>query len=294
MSTPTVPDLKELFKQAAEIAEQVPENMQEAAFNRAIDLLSGVSASAVAQIDPPPAKAKRSNASPKKKAKSKKAEENDSSAASNLVALIDSTQHPGVTSATPYLERSLMVLQIALREHDIDGLTPVEIANVLTEKFRISTNSRVVSNALGLATTLVNRTKEGAGYRYKIMGPGEEHLAHYNETPKDTKPNPKKVKATKKTPTKKAQKSKKVSSKGKAKKASSKISPTTAVKDLIEGGFFVKSKTSPEIQSHLKSKRGFNFETDHLRMTMLRLVRAGKLERDENAEGQYEYQSPKK
>jgi len=33
-----VSDLKEIFKQAAEIAQQVPENMQEAAFNRALDL----------------------------------------------------------------------------------------------------------------------------------------------------------------------------------------------------------------------------------------------------------------
>ncbi|PVV09931.1 MAG: hypothetical protein B6D77_09210, partial [gamma proteobacterium symbiont of Ctena orbiculata] len=41
MSKRTVPDLKELFKQASEIAQQVPESMQEAAFNRAIDLLTG-------------------------------------------------------------------------------------------------------------------------------------------------------------------------------------------------------------------------------------------------------------
>jgi hypothetical protein len=33
-------DLKEIFKQAAEIAQQVPENMQEAAFNRVLDLLT--------------------------------------------------------------------------------------------------------------------------------------------------------------------------------------------------------------------------------------------------------------
>lgn len=37
---PTVPDLKELFKQAAEIAKDVPENMQETAFNRALDMLT--------------------------------------------------------------------------------------------------------------------------------------------------------------------------------------------------------------------------------------------------------------
>jgi hypothetical protein len=35
-----VEDLKQVFKQAAEIAQQVPENMQEAAFNRALNLLT--------------------------------------------------------------------------------------------------------------------------------------------------------------------------------------------------------------------------------------------------------------
>jgi len=34
-------DLKEIFKQAADIAKQVPANMQEAAFNRALDALMG-------------------------------------------------------------------------------------------------------------------------------------------------------------------------------------------------------------------------------------------------------------
>lgn len=41
MAKKTVPDLKELFKQAAEIAQQVPESMQEAAFNRALEMLTG-------------------------------------------------------------------------------------------------------------------------------------------------------------------------------------------------------------------------------------------------------------
>ena len=44
MAKQTVVDLKELFKQAAEIAQQVPDKMQEAAFNRAVDLLTGASA----------------------------------------------------------------------------------------------------------------------------------------------------------------------------------------------------------------------------------------------------------
>jgi hypothetical protein len=296
MSKPTVPDLKELFKQASEIAQQVPENMQEAAFNRAIDLLSGTGASKASSSQGTSSTTKTKTAT-KKKTKSTKTPTDDNSAVGDLMSLIDSTQHPGVTSATSILDRALMVLQIALRDHDIDGLTPGDIAGVLTEKFRISTRNAPVSNALGLATTLVNRTQQGAGYLYKIMAPGEEHLAHYNQNPNEKAPTSKKGKPAKRAPKAKKAKPKvsapKAKSKTKVKKATSKVSPTSAIKDLIDGGFFVEAKSGPEVQVHLKSKRGFNFEADHLRMTMLRLVRSGKLERDENAEGQYEYKSPK-
>ncbi len=41
MATKELSELKEIFKQAAEIAKQVPDNMQEAAFNRALSLLTG-------------------------------------------------------------------------------------------------------------------------------------------------------------------------------------------------------------------------------------------------------------
>ncbi len=41
MAKQTVSDLKDLFKKAAEISKQVPESMQVAAFNRALDLLTG-------------------------------------------------------------------------------------------------------------------------------------------------------------------------------------------------------------------------------------------------------------
>ena len=35
VTSKTIPDMKEIFRQAAEIAQQVPESMQVAAFNRA-------------------------------------------------------------------------------------------------------------------------------------------------------------------------------------------------------------------------------------------------------------------
>lgn len=118
MNKRTVPDLKELFKQASEIAQQVPESMQEAAFNRAIDLLTG-------ETQPKPGSASATPSGTKKKRKTQEVDPLSGSSSSDiLLSVIDSTQHPGVKSASKVLDRSLMVLQIALTEHNIDGLTP--------------------------------------------------------------------------------------------------------------------------------------------------------------------------
>lgn len=295
MSKKTVPDLKELFKQASEIAQQVPESMQEAAFNRAIDLLTGGTGSA-SQVEQP------STQPVKKKKATKKStqQEREDSSLDDLVSAIDSTQHPGITSATKVLDRSLMILQIALTDHGKDGLTPSEISKILTEKFRVGTTRTAVSMALGNATTLVNRVKDGPGYKYRIMAPGDEYLAHLDESggesPSTAKKSKKKKKSSKRAVIKKQSSKKKSKISNKSNAVSSKkstIGPKAAVSALMESGYFSAARTGPEVQAYLKSKRGFNFGTDQLRLAMLRLVREEKLERDENDDGQYEYKQSK-
>jgi hypothetical protein len=199
-----------------------------------------------------------------------------------------------------------MVLQIALQDHQVDGLTPSEIAKLLTEKFRLSTTRAAVSMALGKATTLVNRISNGSGFLYRIMGPGEEYLAHLDQsgdsaiTAKPTKTKKKHtVKSTAMEPSTKGRQGPKepltkasVKVSGPKPQPKNGVSPKAAIVGLIESGFFSQPKTGPEVQAHLKNKRGLNFETSHLRMTMLRMLRDQQLERDENAEGQYEYKKP--
>ncbi|MEZ5542819.1 MAG: hypothetical protein R3F42_12370 [Pseudomonadota bacterium] len=295
MGKKTVPDLKELFKQASEIAQQVPESMQEAAFNRAIDLLTGGAESAPQAEQPSTQTVKE-----KKAAKKSTQPEREDSSLDDLVSAIDSTQHPGVTSATKVLDRSLMILQIALTDHDKDGLTPSEIAKILTEKFRVGTTRAAVSMALGNATTLVNRVKDGPGYKYRIMAPGDEYLAHLDEpdsvSPSSAKKSRKKKVTTKSATTKKQSSKKKSKTSNKSNVSQPKksaIGPKAAVSTLMESGYFSTARTGPEVQAYLKSKRGFHFGTDQLRLAMLRLVREEKLERDENDDGQYEYKQPK-
>lgn len=287
MSKRTVQDLKELFKQASEIAQQVPKNMQVAAFNRAVDLLTGeITLSSKIQVETPRGK---------KKATKKTKKDNNDDSEIDLISEIDSTQHPGIRSASKVLDQSLMVLQIALSDHEVDGIMPSQIAKILTEKFRVNTTKAAVRMALSRATSQVNRVPAGSGFMYKIMGPGEDYLAHLgdddHETSTSTKGSTKK-KSKKKSSKKKSTK-KKVTSKKKTGAAKGKVGPKAAISTLIESGFFSKGRTGPEVQTYLKSKRALNYYISQLRVAMLRLVRDEKLERDENAEGQYEYKQNK-
>lgn len=299
----TVPDLKEIFKQASEIANEVPESMREAAFNRALDLLTGGSS--------------QSNAKPEGQLTAKKnhtrhdssaTAQNSESAIETLLQTIDSTQHPGITSNAKVLDRALMVLQIALNDHHVDGLTPPEISKILTDKFRIATTPAAVSMALGNVTNLVNRSKIGLGYSYKIMQSGRDYLAHLRQG--DSAPSSaKKLRHTKAKkgdkeiaanddlaqgihPALATKKKAKTSGKNASKSSGTKIGPKATILGLISSSFFAEARTAPDVQEYLNKKRGFNLGIPQISLVLLRLVREEKLNRDENAEGNYEYRSP--
>ena len=301
----TVPDLKELFKQAAEIAQQVPPAMQEAAFNRALEMLTTDQLSRSRVGSKTRGGKSGSAAAPKDTAKTE-------NPVRQLVDGIDSTQHPGVASASKVLDRALMVLQIALKDHSIDGLSPGEIASVLTEKFRLNTSAPAVRMALGSATTLVNRIPRGTGYAYRIMGPGEDYLAHLKRSPDERQMAPRTARKPKKavvedstvepTPASKTTKRQPIGKKPRSTNATTSParplraptrSPKTAVEELIKSGYFTEPRSGAEVQAHLRNKKALTIAPDQLRVAMLRLVRDEVLERDQNADGQYEYTKPK-
>jgi len=155
-------DLKEVFKQAAEIAQQVPENMQEAAFNRALDLLTGKS----------------------------------------------DERHP-------------------------------------TRRLKRTKHSR-------------NRNVD----QQSTKGDSTEAL-----TPRKASKRPW--------------------------KSSSGLSPKPAIVGLIGAGFFGVRKTLPAVRDYLRKNRGYELSLPQLGVAMLRLVRDGLLEREENQDGQYEYKQAK-
>ncbi len=303
-------DLEGIFKQASEIALRVPEHLQEAAFNKAIDLLTKG-----AFPDEPSESSVKSPEQSSRRRKTRRSRPTTSSLASDDVPVdvllrdIDSTQYPEISASKNVLEKSLRVLQLAHRDHEIDGLSPRDIAKILTDKFRIRTGDAAVRMALGKVSNLVDRVPQGKGFVYRIMAPGEEHLSRLEseeDVPTTTRPKTtnKGRRRTKAAPTKgesgtsqsgegaRRPAENRKADKKKPRKASS-AGPKGAVMSLIEAGFFTEGRTGPDVQAHLRKKRGLSFDIDQLRVALLRLVRDEKLERDENAEGQYEYRAAK-
>ncbi len=61
------------------------------------------------------------------------------------------------------------------------------------------------------------------------------------------------------------------------------------IRSLVDDGFFDQQRTLQDIQAYLKRRQGLNAHGARLSTIMLRLLRAGIVERDENDEGQYAY-----
>lgn len=72
-------------------------------------------------------------------------------------------------------------------------------------------------------------------------------------------------------------------------KAKSGFSPTTAVRHMIDEGFFTSPKTLSDVQGRLKDKQGRDVPTSTLSPIFTRLLRDGALDRGKNDEGAYEY-----
>jgi len=67
------------------------------------------------------------------------------------------------------------------------------------------------------------------------------------------------------------------------------MGPKLAISQLLDAGFFDSGRALPEIQSYLRNTTGSNYESNELSISLLRLTRDGRLHRDRNIRGQYEY-----
>lgn len=161
-------DLDKLFAQAAAIAQKLPENLQEAAFNRALDeLLGGPKHGSSART-------KKSSG----RTKNVKPEKNTAQTESNdFIDAIDRTKYPDIGSTNRVADRALKVLHLANEDLGIDGLSASQIAEALTKKFRLPATTAAIRMALQReAQTVDVRASQDGRNRFHIMAPGDDYL----------------------------------------------------------------------------------------------------------------------
>jgi hypothetical protein len=287
----TDPDeLKDAFKRAAEIAAVVPESMQEAAFHRALDEVLGVPAQG-----PEAPKGSTRRRTPPATKRPDEAENDD--AAARLIDEINRTAYPEIASASKVLDRALALLRLASRDFGIDGLTAPEIAKVLTEKFRQRTTRQAVTQALSAAHTMADTGRRGRTTVYRIMQPGEDYLDAGGSESQPTERRSRPSRRGRGRQPKSAGQSRGKSTR-KAKNATTaragagrRRGPKTVLGELIDDGFFKEPRTMGDAQEQLRHKRGIRYTLQDLSPAFVRLLREGRLDRDRNASGQYEYRA---
>jgi hypothetical protein len=67
--------------------------------------------------------------------------------------------------------------------------------------------------------------------------------------------------------------------------------PKFVLGQLLDSGYFASSRSLPEIQRHLRDSSGHAYGSNELSISLLRLIRDGRLNRQKNLAGQYEYQT---
>lgn len=285
-------ELHEAFQKAAELAKQVPENLQQAAFNRALDQLLGDASSS--QI-------------PARRMTSVEKSPREEPEADDLIEKIDRTKYPDIGATPRVADRALKILALAQEDYEVDGLTGAQIADILTKKFRLGVAANTVNMALQRETDTVDVRNRNGIRIFHLMAPGEDYLKRLRTgevtgqkragAPPPTKRGARQKKASNRKAKQKSSPSpesdnaspdKKVAA---AKKAhgTRRPGPKAALEQLLNSGYFDTPRIIADIREYLRHKRGHAYTLQDLSPTLVRLVRDEKLDRDRNASGQYEY-----
>jgi hypothetical protein len=135
--------LKNIFSKAAEIAESVPEEYRETAFNRALDRLLGEHQE----------QEKAAAEAPEKDGSKKK-----------------TIPDPDKLTIDDILDMSFDALNHATEKLGVEGLSPDQIASSLNERFGLNLSRDIIADTLENADNLVQRTP-GAGSIYRLIRP---------------------------------------------------------------------------------------------------------------------------
>lgn len=273
--------IEDAIKEAAKIAGLVPETLREAAFNKAFDAILNDGASSA----PDKKISKKVN-----KSKTVQSQTNVEDPVAILLEHLDRTAHSEVGKASKVLERSLFLLRAARDDLNIDGLSAPQIAQVLTEKFRIKTSRQAVTGALGDAGDKVDLQKKSNSVFYRLMQPGDDYLESGDfSSPAKKSPPQKPNAATKKTTRKKSISKSKVSAKKTPQKG--RPGPGKMLQLLTEDGYFDKLKSINDIVIHCEKNLAHKYSLQDFSTPLRRAIHKGLLQREENKDGQYEYKS---
>lgn len=286
-------DMQELFKEAAKIAAVVPEAMQDAAFHRALDMLT-TGEQPKGKTGPPRGASKRSSSGGYRVSGNASGDDRVAQ-----VSAISRDDAPEVDQEESVQGRSIALLVVAKREADVDGLTAPEIANILTEKFRHRTTRQAVQQAMDAAGNMIDRQRHGNGAAvYRVMKTGEDWLATSADQRAPSGGSSRRRPAAKKASTSatvNTPRAKKASGGARkaagAKKASGtgrRTGPKAVLEALITEGYFVEPRGIADIRQHIRDQRAISFENSDLSPTLIRLLREGKLKRAK-ADNQYVY-----
>jgi hypothetical protein len=72
-------------------------------------------------------------------------------------------------------------------------------------------------------------------------------------------------------------------------KAQSTSGPGATLRQLVDNGFFKQGRRIGDIRNHCETKLALRFKSNELSPPLMRLVRDGTLQRERNAENQFEY-----
>ena len=97
-----------------------------------------------------------------------------------IYSLINRTDYPEIDKLTTAKDRALFILMIIRNDFNNDGLTSVQISDILDKVFRLKVTKYAINMALGPEVKLLDRksikTKGGEGFIYRIMAPGEQYI----------------------------------------------------------------------------------------------------------------------
>lgn len=278
---------EDAFLKAAAIAEKLPKHLQEIGFNRALDHLLGSSRDLQGSAGGKGSRVVTGGAVDR---------------TGGLIARIDRTKYSDIGATARVADNALKVLQLANDDLDTDGLTALEMSDVLTKKFRIPVTPNAVNIALERETGTVDvRVVEGIK-RFHIMASGDEYLKKLRSGESVSRirragggkrarqPNVKQDETKSETPKAPKTSGRKAPGHGaQSKRASGRPGPKAAVTELITRGFFAGPRTIAAVQEELRHNRGHVFSIQELAPALVRSIRDGSLKRARDTQGQYEY-----